>query len=149
MIEKQSQFKIFVLSSGGIFQKKKKKKRSTQSYQYILHNGVHQNIHVMLSSANISKKQNKKRTTVIWKVRSLNSSCFVFSGGIFYIKKNGAHKHCSLCSDKFASKYSRHVVLCKYSNSIQIKSPKCVRIISDALILIWNPDVNIQYRFKN
>ena len=36
-------------------------------------------------------------------------------------KKNGAHEHCSLFSETQTSKYSRHVVLCKYNKNTPSK----------------------------
>ena len=40
-------------------------------------------------------------------------------------EKNGAHKHRSLFSKNFASKYSRHVVFCKYSQKKNKKNKTC------------------------
>ena len=55
-------------------------------------------------------------------------------------KKNGAHKHRSLFSKNFASKYSRHVVLCKYSNSNNKKiKNKTYLINAPSILLFENP----------
>ena len=44
----------------------------------------------------------------------LNTACTSLRS----LKKNGAHKHRSLFSRNFASKYSRHVVLCSYDKNL-------------------------------
>ena len=62
-------------------------------------------------------------------------------------KKNGAHKHCSLFSDNFASKYSRHVVLCNYNNRQNNIGPILVMIEKTSQKEFDYINHNMQLRF--
>ena len=100
--------------------KKKRKKEKKTEHTIISHissSRVHQNIHVMLVYAKKKPRKTKKKQKGVWKKQQHAFINFSFFGTayIFWLKKekNGAHNHLSHISEFRASKYSRHVVLCK------------------------------------
>ena len=102
--------------------KKKIKKRSTQTSLALLRKTLHQNIHVMLSYANKNKNKRKTNTNEVTFETRTPTIVFVFQLGRYMIcdKKRKKTEHTNIARsslENFASKYSRHVVLCKNKNN--------------------------------
>ena len=97
--------------------------RKKTEYTIISHNfrnSEHQNIHVMLSYAKIARSNKQTKQSRCFDLAS-RIVCFDLAEYNFFEtkeEKNGAHNHLSHRKKLRASKYSRHVVLCKKSHVI-------------------------------